>query len=140
MDADDIVLELLAQGAQPDPETGWLTSIEQAVMTALRAGSVVSVEATGAWDSDWRLARDLESIGARVLRIWVCAPLEVTLDRLAGRTSRKAPTTPDEARWIYQAARRQARHHNFDLVLDTGLLPEDELAAALAPLAAPLRL
>lgn len=139
VDADEIVLDLLADAREPDPENGWLTPIEQAVTAALRDNAAVSVEATGAWDSDWQLALDLEAIPARVLRVWVSAPLEVTLDRLARRTSSKAPTTPDEARWIYDMSRARAASQQFDLSLDTGLLRHDEIPDALAPMAAALR-
>lgn len=139
VDADDIVLGLLADGRHPDPEDGWLTPIEQAVTFALRDNAEVSVEATGAWDSDWQLARNLEAIPARVLRVWVSAPLEVTMDRLARRTSRKAPTTPDLARWIHAISRARSTRQKFDLSLDTGLLRQDEIPDALAPLAPALR-
>lgn len=101
------------------PKTG-LTPIEQAVTAALRDNAAVSVEATGAWDSDWQLALDLEAIPARVLRVWVSAPLEVTLDRLARRASRKAPTTPDAGRWIYDMSRAQAASQQFDSLWTPG--------------------
>lgn len=139
VDADEIVLDLLADGRQPDPRNGWLTPIEQAVTAALRNNAAVSVEATGAWDSDWQLAQNLKAIPAHVLRVWVSAPLEVTLDRLACRTSRKAPTTPDEARRVYGVSRAQAAKQKFDLSLDTGMLRHDEIPDALAPLASALR-
>ena len=73
--ADELVLELIASGAEPDPSTGWMVPVERAVMAALRDHAAVSVEATGAWDTDWQLALDLQTAGARILRIWVCAPL-----------------------------------------------------------------
>jgi chloramphenicol 3-O-phosphotransferase len=88
----------------------------------------------GAWDSDWQLADDLEAAGIRVLRIWISAPLEVTLDRLAGRASRRAPMTAEEARWIWTAATEQSLQHRFELVLDTGDLDLLEIRDALAPL------
>jgi chloramphenicol 3-O-phosphotransferase len=135
VDADELVLDLLAGGAQPDPRHGWLTPVEQAVTAALRDHHAVSVEATGAWESDWQLPLDLEAAGARVLRVWVDAPLEVTLDRLAHRTSARAPTTEGEARWIHRTARARAEGRTFDLRLDTGGLQPDDLADALAPLA-----
>ena len=53
--------------------------------------SGMTVEATGAWDSDCMLADRLAAAGCRVLSVWVTAPLEVTLQRLAGRPSRKVP-------------------------------------------------
>lgn len=138
VDPDEVVLDLLSRGAQPHPTDGWLMPVEQAVLDALRGNRAVSVEATGAWTSDWQLARDVEATGVQVLRIWVCSPLQTTLDRLARRTSRKAQTTVEEARSIYQFACDQARNQWFDLRLDTGRLHLDDLPAALFPLAASL--
>ena len=139
VDADELVLDLISGGAQPDPSTGWLVPVEQAVMAALRDSGAVSVEATGAWDTDWQLARDLQAAGARVLRVWVCAPLQVTLDRLASRTATgKVPSTLDEARTIYRNARARARDQSFDLTLDTGTSGREDLAAVLAPLGSSL--
>jgi len=138
LDADEIVLDLLSHGSQPDPLDGWLIPVERAVMAALRDNVVVSIEATGAWDSDWQLAQDLHASGVRVLRVWACAPLEMTLDRLARRVSRKVPTTQEEARSIYTTACARARNQTFDLTLDTGVLRRDQIPDALAPLASSL--
>jgi shikimate kinase len=135
VDADALVLDLLAVGAQPHPERGWLSEVEDALTDALQEHQAVSVEATGAWSSDWQLADDLEAAGYRVARVWVFAPLEVTLKRLARRTTRKAPVTEDEARSIWTRATEQAEHRRFDLVLDTTKVREDDLRRALAPLA-----
>jgi shikimate kinase len=135
VDADEIVLNLVSGGARPDPSNGWLLPVEQAVMAAMRDNPAVSVEATGAWDTDWQLALDLQAAGARILRVWVCAPLQVTLDRLASRTaSGKVPSTLEEARTIYRNARARARNQRFDLTLDTGALRQEDLTAAVAPL------
>jgi dephospho-CoA kinase len=134
VDADALVLELLARGVRPDPQLGWLLQVEDAVEGALQAGGAVSVEATGAWDSDWRLAQDLEDRGHAVLRVWVSAPLEVTLRRLAERTARKAPVTQAEARAIWTTATDRATRRAFDLALNTGDIAEEELPDALAPL------
>ena len=76
VDADELVGDLLAAGTPPDPVDGWLTWVRRRVVDALARHALVSVEATGAWDSDWRLADDLEVAGARVLRVWVSAPRE----------------------------------------------------------------
>ena len=59
------VMDLLAQGNGPDPELGRLPKVEGAVERALRTSAAVSVEATGAWDSDWQLTSDLEGRGHR---------------------------------------------------------------------------
>lgn len=138
VDADALVLDLLAAGVRPDPENGWLLHIEQALRAKLELHSTVSVEATGAWASDWQLAEDLEAAGIRVFRVWVHAPLELTLQRLATRTHPKVPVTSHEARWIWAEATRRARDRRFDLRLDTDQLDQTDLPNAVLPLAAVL--
>jgi chloramphenicol 3-O-phosphotransferase len=101
VDADELVLDLLEQGVRPDPELGWLGHVEGAVQFALDRHRRVSVEATGAWDSDGMLADRLIAGGVRVVAVWVTTPLEVTLDRLSRRSTRKVVTTPQQARWIH---------------------------------------
>jgi hypothetical protein len=64
VDADELVLDLLAAGTRPDPGDGWLPEVHRRVVDALQRHAPVSVEATGAWDSNWRLADDLEAPGA----------------------------------------------------------------------------
>ena len=135
VDADALVLDLVANGVQPDPKDGWLAQVEEAVIAALQRESAVSVEATGASDSDWRLTDDMTAAGQRVMSVWVIAPLKVTLDRLARRTTRKAPVTEDEARSIWIAACARAEHHRFDLVLDTHHLRRQDLPKAVRQLA-----
>ncbi len=134
VDADALVLQLLAQGVRPHSQLGWLPQVEDAIEAALKASGAVSIEATGAWDSDWQLAQDLEDRGHVVLKVWVSAPLELTLRRLAERTARKAPVTHAEARAIWTAANKQATHHTFDLTLNTGKVGAEQLPGALAPL------
>lgn len=85
VDADELALDLLARGAQPHPQLGWLSEVESAVAEALREHDAVSVEATGALDSDWQLAEDFEAQGQQVLKVWVWALLALTLRRLATR-------------------------------------------------------
>ena len=119
VDADEVVLDLLARGVSPDPELGWLTEVEAAVRTALDRYPLVSVEATGAWDSDWMLADQFTASGVRVLTVWVTAPLEVTLDRLSRRTTRRVATSPAEARRIHAEATRRAATRRFDATIDT---------------------
>jgi len=87
VDVDALVLDLLAAGVRPDPADGWLAWVEQRVVAALDTHPLVSVEATGAWDSDWRLADDLEARGVRVLRVWVSAP-QARHAAAAGRPNR----------------------------------------------------
>lgn len=124
IDADRLVLELSAQGRSPDPEQGWLAAVEAEVRAATGKYERVSVEATGAWDSDWTLADHLAAAGCRVLSVWVTAPVEVTLDRLAHRRTRKVPVSPREARWIHAEASRRAATHPFTAVVDTAGPPE----------------
>jgi predicted kinase len=94
IDVDRMGLELSDRGRRPDPEQGWLEEVEAEVRRAAGEHLLVSVEATGAWDSDWTLADRLGAAGCRVLSVWVTAPLEVTLDRLAHRRTRKVPVSP----------------------------------------------
>jgi hypothetical protein len=107
--------------------------VEDAVEHTLRTSATVSVEATGAWDSDWQLIRDLEDRGHRVLTVWASAPLEVTLQRLAERAGPTVPVTQVEARAIWTAANDRASSHVFDLALDTSDIRREDLPHALAP-------
>jgi gluconate kinase len=125
VDPDEVILRLIALGERPDPETGWLAQVEAALDDALRIHDRISTEATGAWDSDWLLIRDLGSRGVIVRTIWVAAPLDLTLTRLAARSEHKVPTTADEAAWYHREATRKAHDVTFDLVLDgSGLLDD----------------
>lgn len=140
VDADDLVLRLLATGAEPHPDHGWLDAVEEEVRAALATSAAVSVEATGAWESDWQHGDDFEADGARVLRVWIDAPVHVTLQRLATRPARKVPVTPSEARRLYAAAHAEAEHRRFDLRIDTARLTAADLpeaVSALAPLLVP---
>lgn len=133
LDADELILDLLATGGEPDPDWGWLAPVFDAATEALTHYRVISVEATGAWDSDWKLAEDFEQAGVKVLRIWVIARLEVSLERLRLRTTRKVPTSESEARAIYRTARRNAAQVDFDLTFDTtGQREEEEIVCAVA--------
>jgi predicted kinase len=124
VDADRVVLDLLDRGGRPDVRLGWLDQVEAEVRRAVGEHLLVSVEATGAWDSDWMLADRLAAAGCRVLLVWVTAPLEVTLPRLAGRRSRKVPVSREEAEWIYGEATRRAAVRSFTAVLDTSGTPD----------------
>jgi cytidylate kinase len=124
VDADRIVLDLLDRGESPDRRLGWLEQIETEVERVAGDHAVVSVEATGAWDSDWILADRLAAAGYRVLQVWVTAPLAVTLDRLAHRSSRKVPVPTEEARWIHGEATRRAAARSFAAVIETSGLPD----------------
>jgi gluconate kinase len=114
VDVDALLLDLLAAGVQPDPADGWLPWDKQWVVAALDRHRLVSVEATGAWDSDWRLADDLQARGVGVLRVWVSAPKQVALQRLADRSIRELPVSAQEASWIYDQAIIQAAGRRLD--------------------------
>ncbi len=138
VDPDSVILGLLARGHSPDPVTGWLMPVEAALDQALSLYDRISTEATGAWDSDWQLLRDLASRGVVVRTIWVEAPLGLTLSRLAERSAHKVPTTPEEAAWYFTEATQKARRATFDLVLDgSGVLDEASLVAEVLPLLRP---
>jgi hypothetical protein len=112
--------------------------VRRRVVDALARHALVSVEATGAWDSDWRLADDLEVAGVRVLRVWVSAPREVAMGRLAGRTSRRVPVSAEEASWIYDQATARAAGRRLDAWIDTGRPPDPAaVVAELRPLIQP---
>lgn len=125
VDADRLVLNLLDRGVRPDPELGWLGQVEAEVGRAAVDHPLVSVEATGAWDSDWLLADRLAASGHRVVPVWVTAPLEVTLQRLAARRSRKVPVSQQDATWIHAEATRRAGGRSFAAVLDLSGPPDE---------------
>lgn len=130
VDPNPLVLDLTARGIEPDPEDGWLIYIVEAVRDALQRSVVVSTEATGAWDSDWRLAERCSELGARVIRAWISAPLDETLARLRRGRDTRYPVEEAEARRIYAAATANAQRQSFDLSFETGELPDaDEIAA-----------
>jgi predicted kinase len=137
VDPDDLVLGLRAAGKNPDPHDGWLAEVAAQVQDALAGHDLVSVEATGAWASDWQLAHDLEAGGTRVLRVWVSAPKEVAGRRTGTRAAPRVPVTADEASWIYDAATARAASMRFDLTIDTssGVDPA-QLIKAVRPLVA----
>jgi predicted kinase len=138
VDADELVGDLLAAGTPPDPVDGWLTWVRRRVVDALARHALVSVEATGAWDSDWRLADDLEVAGATVLRMWVSAPREVAMGRLAGRTSQRVPVSSEEASWTYDQATARAASRRLDARIEIGGPPDPAaVVAKLRPLIQP---
>ena len=119
VDPDELIRRLRAAGKKPDPHDGWLAEVTAHVQDALAGHDLVSVEATGAWASDWQLAHDLTARGVRVLRVWVSAPKEVADRRLQTRTTPRVSATADEASWIYDAATARAASVRFDLKIDT---------------------
>jgi hypothetical protein len=134
LDVDALVLDLIDRGVRPDPRLGWLDHVEREVGRAVAGHPRVSVEATGAWDSDWMLADRLGAARCRVLSVWVTAPLEVTLQRLAERRSRKVPVAIEDARWIHAEATRRAAERSFTAVVDTSGAPDPGMLGQLVTL------
>ncbi len=120
LDADALVLGLLAHGAAPDPLDAWLGAVREALGRLLREHGAASVEATGAWGRDWRLGDGLEAAGVAVVRAWVVAPLEESLRRLRERPAGRVPVGEDEARRVWAAAVAAAEGRRFDVRVDTG--------------------
>lgn len=119
VDCDALIGDRVGRGVVPHPVDGWLLQVQEALRDALRRSELVSVEATVAWDSDWRLARELEEEGLRVVRIWVSTSWPVSLQRLRLRDDRRVPMTETEAEAIYQRATARVLEEAFDLTIDT---------------------
>jgi hypothetical protein len=51
--------------------------------------------------------------------MWVSAPKQVALQRLADRTARRVPVSAREASWIYDQATIQAAGRRLDARIDT---------------------
>jgi hypothetical protein len=130
VDADVLILDLLEKGSIPDPEDGWLKPVQGAVLDALTWHGAVSVEITGAWDSDYKLIRNVVEAGHRVVRIWIVAPVEKTLARLQTRTTQKIPVSETEARSTYQQAIDRARFEHLDDTIETSGVERPEIANA----------
>ncbi len=118
VDPDPLIQALIDAGRQPHPTEGWLADVLEGCFHALERHDAISVEATGAWESDWQLARDIVAQGHRVVRVWVYAPLAVTLRRLQGRRNR-VPVPREEARRIHDLAVARAVDAPFDVLIDT---------------------
>jgi shikimate kinase len=132
VDADLLILALLEKGASPDPEDGWLLPVQASVFDALARYPAVSAEITGGWASDYRLARNVEQRGHRVLRVLLSAPLEETLERLRRRTTSKVPVSDDEARATYAQVEARVPREHWDAKIDTtGAEEPDRVVEAL---------
>ena len=59
IDADLLILDLLESGEHPHKKYGWLTWVEAAISDELIGNDLVSIEATGEWESDYLLADNL---------------------------------------------------------------------------------
>lgn len=118
IDPDLIALEFIGAGVQPDRAEGWLAQIRGAVIASLTDHALVSVEMTGAWETDYELCRQLEGLGYRVIRTWLIAPEEVTVSRLKERASERVPVTDAEARDLYRIGVGRAKAEKWNAVFD----------------------
>lgn len=136
VDTDRLVLELLSVGTLPDARLGWLRQVEDAVEAALADHAVVSVEATGAYDTDWLLLEHFAETGVRTVPIWVWAPEQVVIERLRERdATAKVAVSEREARRIHRVATTNARERPFVVTFDTSMpLTIAEVVDAVAPL------
>jgi hypothetical protein len=91
----------------------------------------VSVEITGGWESDYKLIRSAEDHGHRVLRVWISAPLDETLERLRVRPTKKVPVSEGEARATYAQAVSRAAREQWDARFDTSGDEQPDAAASL---------
>lgn len=119
VDADPIVLDLMSKGIQPDPTYGWLEPVQRAVEEALTDHSVVAMEATGAWPTDWEIVRRLSNKGVVVRTVRVTAPKAVAAARLASRTEPRAPISKSEVEWIHDQSLTNLAGHQFDVHIDS---------------------
>jgi predicted kinase len=130
VDADVLILDLLERGSSPDPDDGWLNPVQGSVLDALTRYPAVSVEITGAWDSDDKLIRNVVDAGYRVVRIWITAPVEETLARVRARTIRRVAVSDAEARSTYQQAVDRARSEHWDATIETSGAERPDTARA----------
>ncbi len=119
VDCDVLVADAVAAGKEPDPNDGWLAEVEAALRTALAESDTASLEATGAWPSDWRLAEDLVALGHHVVRVWVSTAWPTSLERLRNRTEPRVAVSEHDAETIYLRASSAASGEVFDLRIDT---------------------
>jgi shikimate kinase len=131
VDADLLVLALGKAGSSPDPDDGWLEPVRAAVFDALSRHAAVSVEVTGGWDSDYKLIRSAADHGHRVLRVWISAPLDKSLERLRMRRTEKVPVSQADARAEYARAVNRAAREQWDARFDTSGDEQPDAAASM---------
>jgi shikimate kinase len=131
VDADLLIQALLKTGSIPDPDDGWLEPVRAAVFDALSRHEAVSVEITGGWDSDYKLIRSAEDQGHRVLRVWIFAPLDETLERLGVRRTGKVPVSEGDARATYAQAVSRAAREPWDARFDASGDEQPDAAASM---------
>lgn len=115
IDPDEFVLEWKARGLQADPIDGWIEQIFHVTSAALKRFPVVSVEATGAWDSDWKLPKLLEEEGHNLLTIRINAPRSLVMSRLKNREEPRVLVSEQESDWIWDQVELNSKRHSVDL-------------------------
>jgi shikimate kinase len=118
IDPDALVLEWIKQGLRADLENGWLQEIVAAVKFALETRNAVSLEATGAWDSDWKLPELLKDAGHDVITIRLLIDPATAMSRLSTRKEERIPISASEAEHIWKAADARRGKQKVDLEID----------------------
>jgi shikimate kinase len=118
IDPDALILEWTKQGLRPDRESGWLTEIVAATKSALETHNAASLEATGAWDSDWKLPRLLKDAGHDVITIRLLIDRATTMMRLSARKEARVPVSASEADHIWKEADARRKNQKVDLEID----------------------
>jgi adenylate kinase family enzyme len=118
IDPDTLVLEWTKQGLRPDPKNGWLTEIVRATKSVLETHKAVSLEATGAWDSDWNLPGLLKDTGHDVVTIRLLVDRATAMTRLSTRKEARVPVSASEAEHIWKEAAARRNSQNVDLEID----------------------
>ncbi|MBS0277161.1 MAG: AAA family ATPase [Proteobacteria bacterium] len=118
IDPDALVLEWIEQGHRPDPRNGWLTEIVAATKSALETHKAVSLEATGAWDSDWTLPGLLRDAGHEVITIRLLIDHATARARLSARQETRVPVSASEVERIWNAANARRKSQKVDLEID----------------------
>jgi adenylate kinase family enzyme len=118
IDPDALVLEWTKQGLRPDLKSGWLTQIAAATKSALEAHKAVSLEATGAWDSDWNLPGLLKDAGHTVITVRLLVDRATAMTRLSNRKEARVPVSVSEAQRIWKEADARRQRRKVDLEID----------------------
>ena len=118
IDPDTLVLEWIKQGLRADLENGWLQEIVAAVKFALETRNAVSLEATGAWDSDWKLPELLKDAGHDVITIRLLIDRATAMARLSARQETRVPVSASEAERIWNETNARRNSQNVDLEID----------------------
>jgi gluconate kinase len=119
IDPDALVLRWIEEkGMQPDQKDGWLQNLVESATNALRTRNVISIEATGAWDSDWKLPALLKDAGHDVITIRLLIDRATAMTRLSTRKEARVPVSASEADRIWKEADVRRRTQTVDLEID----------------------